>query len=335
MRDVTYSDILAAAERVSPFVHRTPLLHCSSLARDLGCELWFKCEQFQRTGSFKFRGACNAVFSLSGDLASRGVVTHSSGNHGQALARAAALRGVPAYVVMPQGAVRSKEEAVIACGGTLIRCADTLADRERVAAEVQGQTGALLVHPYDDPYVIAGQGTVGLELMEQLPELDIVVAPVGGGGLLSGVGLAVHEKNPRVRIYAAEPAGADDAARSLRSGALQAVAEPRTIADGLRAQLSERTFSILRQHVDDVVVVDDAATVRAMRLLWQRTKWVVEASAAIAFAALCEARLVEACRGRRVAIVLSGGNVDLDRLPWISWSHEGTALKPKMGEEPP
>ncbi|MCX8073762.1 MAG: threonine/serine dehydratase [Candidatus Binatia bacterium] len=316
MVDVTFPDILAAAERIAPWVHRTPLHTCTSLSREFGAHLWFKCEQFQRTGSFKFRGACNAVFSLPSEAGKRGVVTHSSGNHGQALARAAALRGIPAYVVMPEGAVRSKEAAARAFGAQVIPCGRTLAARERVAAEVQLQTGAEFVHPYDDPRVIAGQGTLGLELLKQLGDVDFVVAPVGGGGLLSGVCLAVHAQAPHVRIYAAEPAGADDAARSLASGRRQGNPEARTIADGLHAELSERTFAILREHLSGVVVVEDSAIARSMRLLWERTKWIVEASAAIAFAALSAPPLVELIRNRRVVVILSGGNVDLDRLPW-------------------
>ncbi len=317
MEEVTHSDILDAATRICSLIHHTPLLSCASLAQKLDCQLWFKCEHFQRTGSFKFRGACNAVFSLPPGVAERGVLTHSSGNHGQALARAAALRRIPAYVIMPEGAVQTKVEAVLAFGGKLIRCGNSLDDRERVAAAVASETGAHLVHPYDDPSVIAGQGTVGLELLERLPEVDVVVAPVGGGGLLSGVCLAVHAQNPRARIYAAEPRGADDAARSLRSGYRQSLGQTDTVADGLRAQLSERTFAILRQHLEDVVVVDDTATVHFMRLLWQRTKWVVEASAAVAFAALHEPALSRHCRGKHVAVILTGGNVDLDRLSWL------------------
>lgn len=335
MREVAYTDVVDAQERIASLIHRTPLLRCSSLAQELDCLLWFKCEHFQRTGSFKFRGASNAVLSLPAEVAERGVVTHSSGNHGQALARAAAIRGVPAYVVMPQGAVQSKAEAVTAFGAKLIRCADTLADRERTAAEVQRATGAHFVHPYDDARVIAGQGTVGLELLQQLPEVDVVVAPVGGGGLLSGVCLAIHEHHPRVRIFAAEPRGADDAARSLRSGVRQSLDRACTVADGLRAQLSDRTFTILRQHLEDVVVVDDAAIVRSMRLLWHRTKWVVEPSAAIAFAALCEPSLLRQCRGRNVVVILTGGNVDLDSLPWVNPTRQELQQKQEREKEGP
>lgn len=316
MGEVAFSDIVAAATRIAPHVHRTPVWTCTSLSQHVGAQVWFKCEQFQRTGSFKFRGACNAVFSLSVDALARGVVTHSSGNHAQALARAAQLRGAPVYVVLPSDAVPSKERATRAFGAQVIHCAPNLEARERAASRIQAQTGAHSVHPYDDSRVIAGQGTVGLELYEQLPEASIVIAPVGGGGLLSGLCVALHHYRPGIRIFAAEPLGADDAARSLHANRRETVPQPQTVADGLRAQLSERTFAILRAHVEDVVVVPDEAIVRAMRILWERTKWVVEPSAAIAWAALEQDPLARACRGQTVAVVLTGGNVDLDRLPW-------------------
>ncbi|GIW45072.1 MAG: serine/threonine dehydratase [Candidatus Binatia bacterium] len=316
MPEITLADVREAAGRIAASIHRTPLLSCAGLSDAAHCQLWFKCEQFQRTGSFKFRGACNAVFSLPADALSRGVVTHSSGNHAQAVARAARLRGAPAFVVMPRNSARCKEEATRAYGAEVLHCAATMADRERVAAEVQRRTGAHLIHPYDDPRVIAGQGTVGLELLEQLPDVDIVVVPVGGGGLASGVSVAIHALKPTVRIFAAEPEGAGDAAQSLRSGILQRCDRPVTIADGLRAQLSERTFGILRAHLDSVVLVPEEAIVRAMRQLWERTKWLVEPSAAVAFAALFQPPLDRIRRGQRVVVILTGGNVDLDRLPW-------------------
>jgi threonine dehydratase len=317
MADVQFADVARAAERIAPFVHRTPLERSASIDRELGVHVWFKCEQFQKTGSFKFRGACNAVLALPEAAVRAGVVTHSSGNHAQALARAAQLRGLRAYVVMPTDSVPAKKEATLAYGAHVVPCAPSLADRERVAAEVQKETGAYFVHPYDEPLVIAGQGTVGLELLDQLPDVDAVIAPVGGGGLLSGLCLAIHGQRPSVALYAAEPAGADDAARSLRSGERQQVTTPVTIADGLRAQLSERTFAILRQHVEDVIVVEESEIVSAMRLLWERTKWVVEPSAAVALAALRQEGVRRVWAGRTVAVVLTGGNADLDALPWL------------------
>lgn len=305
--------IRAAAARIAPWAHRTPVLTCSTLDRLAGGRLYFKCEPFQKTGAFKFRGAANAVLALAESAARRGVVTHSSGNHGAALALAARLRGVPARVVMPDGAPEVKRAAVAGYGAEIVRCAPTLAARQETAARLVAESGATLVHPYDDPLVIAGQGTAVLELLEQAPGLELVVAPVGGGGLVSGTALAVAAVAPGVQVVAAEPAAADDAARSVAAGRRLAGEATHTVADGLRATLAERTFRVIRDRVAAVVTVEEEAILAAMRTVWERMKVVVEPSAAVAVAALLGTGLAA---GRRVGVILTGGNVDLDRLPW-------------------
>ncbi|HSL16363.1 MAG TPA: pyridoxal-phosphate dependent enzyme [Methylomirabilota bacterium] len=313
-RDPTLDDIRAAAVRIAPSVHRTPVATCTSIDALAGCALHFKCEHLQKVGAFKARGAANAVLSLADDEAGRGVCTHSSGNHAAALARAARLRGIPAHIVMPSTAPAVKKVAVAGYGGLITECEPTLEARERTLAEVQRATGATFIHPYDDPRVIAGQGTAALELLEQAPGLDVVMAPVGGGGLASGTVLAVAALAPGTEVWGAEPAGADDACRSLRDGQRYPSVAPRTIADGLLTALSERTFRILRGGLSGILTADDEGIVRAMRLLWERAKLLVEPSAAVPLAAV----LAHPGRfaGRRVGIILSGGNVDLDRLPW-------------------
>jgi len=308
--------IRAAAACIAPHVHRTPVFTCRSLDAEVGARLVFKAENLQRTGAFKARGATNTVFSLSELEAQHGVVTHSSGNHGAALAYAAARRGIAAFVVMPDNAAKVKLANVRRYGGTIRLCAPTPAAREAGCAEVQRETGATLVHPFDDPRVIAGQGTAALELLEQAPDLDFVVAPVGGGGLLSGTAIAVRSCAPTTRVYGAEPANADDAARSFRSGRVEPLPAAITLADGLRTTLSLRTLGAIRTGVDAIGVASEAAIIRAMRMLWERAKLVVEASAAVPLACLLE-RTLEV-REARVGIILSGGNVDLDRLPWQS-----------------
>ncbi len=308
--------IRAAAARIGPHVHRTPVFTCHALDAEVGARLVFKAENLQRTGAFKARGATNAVFSLSEVEARRGVVTHSSGNHGAALAYAAARRGIAAFVVMPDNAPKVKQDNVRRYGGTIRLCAPTPAAREAGCAEVQRETGAALVHPFDDPRVIAGQGTAALELLEQVPELDAVIAPVGGGGLLSGTAIAVRSSVGAMRVYGAEPANADDAARSFRSGRVEPLPAATTIADGLRTTLSPRTLGAIRAGVEGIGVASEAAIARAMRMLWERAKLVVEPSAAVPLACLLE-RTLE-LREARVGVILSGGNVDLDRLPWQS-----------------
>lgn len=308
------ADIREAHARIRPFVHWTPAVTSHTLDRLAGRELVFKCENLQHVGAFKYRGATNAVQMLDDETAARGVAAHSSGNHAQALALAARARSIPAYVVMPRTAPAVKREAVAGYGATIIPCEPTLQAREETLAEVVADTGAHFVHPYDDPRVIAGQGTAVLELLEDAGPLDAVITPVGGGGLLSGTAIAVHGRAPTCRVYAAEPAGADDAARSLHGGTLVPSVDPRTICDGLLTSLSERTYSAIREHVTDIVTVSDDAVRDAMRLVMERMKLVVEPSAVVGLAALLTRG--DAIAGRRVGVVFSGGNVDVSRLPW-------------------
>jgi threonine dehydratase len=308
------ADIRAAQARVAPYVHRTPVLTCAALDELVGARLYFKCENFQKVGAFKARGACNAVFSLADDAAAKGVVTHSSGNHGAALAYAAQRRGIPAFVVMPENAARVKQANVARFGATIRLCAPTQAARERACADVQRETGATLVHPYDDVQVIAGQGTAALELLEDVPDLDAVIAPVGGGGLISGTSIAARAIRPGITIYGAEPAGADDAARGFASGKVEPLPHPDTIADGLRATLSERTLQAIRRNVTAIPTASEAAIASAMRMTWERMKIVIEPSSAVPLACVLESGMPIA--GRRVGIIVSGGNVDLDHLPW-------------------
>ncbi len=311
-----FDDVLAAAARIAPHACTTPVLRSRALDGLAGCRLAFKAEHLQRGGAFKFRGACNAVWALPAAEASRGVTTHSSGNHGGALALAAAGRGIRCHVVVPADAVRSKLAAIAAYGAVVHRCASGIAAREAACAQVVEATGARMVHPYADAAVIAGQGTAALELLAAAGPLDAVVVPVGGGGLAAGTALALAACAPQCRLYLAEPSGAADAAASLARGELVPASAPDTVCDGLRAGLGGPGFGILRRQGAEVLLVDDADTVAAMRLLWQRMKQVVEPSAAIAFAAVLGAR--ERFAGLRVGLVLSGGNVDLDALPWAA-----------------
>jgi threonine dehydratase/serine racemase len=308
--------VRAAAERIAGRAHRTPVLTCSTLDRMAGRPLFFKCEQFQKAGAFKFRGALNAVLKLPDQAAARGVVTHSSGNHAQALALAARLRGIPAHIIMPSTALPVKRRAVEDYGGRVIVCEPNLQARETTAAAVQAETGATLIHPYDNPDVIAGQGTVALELHDQAPDLDALITPVGGGGPLSGVCVAGKALRPGVRVFGAEPAGADDAARSLAAGQLIPQTGPHTIADGLLTSLGQLTWPIIQAHVEAIVTVSEEEIVRAMRLAWERGKLLIEPSAAVALAAALSERFRALDGLQRVGIVLSGGNVNLDRLPW-------------------
>lgn len=310
--------IRAAAQRISGLAHRTPVSTCSTLDRLAGRLLFFKCEHLQKVGAFKFRGACNAVMKLTKDEAVRGVITHSSGNHAQALALAAKMRGIPAQIVMPANASPVKRRAVEEYGGKVIECVPTLEAREATTARVMAETGATLIPPYNHADVIAGQGTVALELLEQVPELDAIVAPVGGGGLMSGICLATRGIHPSVRLFAAEPAGADDAARSVASGTLIPQTAPRTIADGLLTSLGELTWPIIRDHVERVLTVSEKQIITAMRLAWERAKLLIEPSSAVALAAVLSEEFKAIPRLQRVGIVLSGGNATLDRLPWQS-----------------
>ncbi len=306
--------IREAHARIRPHLHRTPVLSNADLDDAVGARLFFKCENLQRVAAFKARGACNAVLSLSDADAKQGVVTHSSGNHGAALAWAARARGIPAWIVMPANAAQVKQDAVKGFGGTIRFCEPTVAAREDACAAVETETGATLVHPYNDWRVIAGQGTAALELMEDLPDLDAIMTPVGGGGLLSGTAIAAKGVRPSIRVYGAEPAGADDAYRSLLAGHIIPQTDPRTIADGLRSSLGDKTFAVLSASVDAIETASEESIVRAMRLLWEKLKMTVEPSSAVPLAVLLERRI--RVDGLRVGVVLSGGNVDLDRLPW-------------------
>jgi threonine dehydratase len=309
-----YADVLAAAARIAPHAHATPVLRSRTLDELLGFSAFFKAEHLQRAGAFKFRGACNAVWALDERHAARGVVTHSSGNHGAALALAARTRGIACHVVVPEGAVRSKLAAIEGYGATLHACAPTIAAREARCAEVQAQTGAVLVHPYTDFQVIAGQGTAALELLNHCGNaLDAVIVPVGGGGLASGTALALAAHAPHARLLLAEPGGAAETAASLARGARVTEFTPDTVCDGLRGTLGAPNFALLQAHAAEVLTVDDAETIAAMRLLWTRTKQLVEPSSATVLAALLKHR--ERFRGQRIGAILSGGNVDLDALP--------------------
>ena len=311
---LTWELITQARERITGKVNLTPVFTSSTLDGLSGARLHFKCENLQKGGAFKARGATNAVFALSEREARRGVATHSSGNHGAALARAAALRGIRSYVVMPDNTAQAKRDAVARYGAEITWCAPTLAARESTVRQVLTSTGATLVHPYDDLRVMAGQGTAAVELLEAVPNLDVLLCPVGGGGLLSGCAVAARTIKPDIRVIGVEPSGADDAARSLRAGSIVPVEHPNTIADGLRATIGERPFAEIRRLVPEIVTVTDEAIVRAMRQMWEVLKIVVEPSAAVPYAALLAAP--SALRARRIGVIVSGGNLDLDRLPW-------------------
>ena len=314
LQNISVQNVREAADRIASYIHRTPVLTSHTLDERFGAHLFFKCENFQKTGSFKFRGACNAIFSMSEADAAKGVVTHSSGNFGQALARAASIRGIHARIVMPSTASATKRDAAIAYGGEIVPCEPTNEARKRTADRVIRETGALLIHSSNDLPIIFGQGTAAMELAEEAGQLDLVLAPVGGGGLLSGTALAVRGLSTGTAVAGVEPSGADDAYRSLKQGEILPSLNPKTIADGLLTSLGSNTFPIIQQHVREIVTVDDGAIIESMRLLWKRLKVVIEPSSAVPLAALLEKKLD--VKGQRVGIILSGGNVDLDNLPW-------------------
>lgn len=314
--DLTLADVQAAAERIAPYVRRTPLMTSSSLDELAGGKLFFKCENFQKVGAFKARGATNAVFALDDATAAQGVATHSSGNHGAALARAASLRGIPCHVVVPEGANPVKRAAIARYGANIIDCVATMTGREAALAAVVNETGAHVVHPYADALVMAGQGTLAVEILEDAPALDVLIVPVGGGGLISGCATVAKSLSPRTRVIGVEPAGAADARASFHAGEVRAVAQPDTIADGLRATVGEPNLRIIRATVDDIVTVTEEEIVQVMRLVWERLKIVIEPSAAVGVAAAISGTL--ALDGGNAAIVLTGGNADLDHLPWFS-----------------
>jgi len=314
---IAFDDVRWAAQTIAPWAHRTAVTTCAALDRVAGRRLFFKCELWQKSGSFKFRGAANAVRSLSDADAARGVCTHSSGNHAQALALVAKLRGIPAHIVMPTSASAVKRRAVEEYGGRVIPCAPNLAARETTTAEVQAQTGAVLIPPYDHPHIMAGQGTAALELLEEVPDLDAILAPVGGGGLVSGVTIAARGNKPGIRVFAAEPKGADDAARSKVASERILQTGPKTIADGLLTSLGELTWPIIRDLVEDVLTVEESEIVMAMRLAWERAKLMIEPSSAVPVAAALAPSFRARSGMEKVGIILSGGNVDLDHLPWM------------------
>jgi threonine dehydratase len=307
----TLEAIREAHARIAPHIHRTPIFRSASLDQRAGARLFFKCENLQKTGSFKIRGATNVVFSLEEDVARRGVVTHSSGNHGAAVAYAARRRGIPAWIVVPRNAPEVKRRAITDFGGEVATCEPTMEAREATAREICERTGATLVHPYDDDRIIAAQGTATVELIEDAGELDYVLAPVSGGGLLSGTAIAAQSLRPGIRVTGCEPAGADDAWRSLRSGQIEKNVKVDTIADGLRASLSERTFAILRERIDQIALIREEEILEAMRLVWERMKLIIEPSSAVTAAAALFGKLD--IKDRRVGVILSGGNLDLGK----------------------
>ena len=312
---LTLADIQAAHTRIAPYIHRTPVLTSATLDELGGGHLFFKCENFQKIGAFKARGAANAVFSLTDAEAARGVATHSSGNHAAALARAARLRGIAAYIVMPSNTTKTKIESVRRQGGIITFCEPNTAAREGTCARIIAETGAHLVHPYNDYAVMAGQGTAALELLDQVPALDLIICPVGGGGLLCGTAVAAKGLRPSIRVIAAEPAGADDAARSFAAGRIIPFDTPATIADGLRTTLGEKNFPLIQTNVSAIVTTSEEAIVAAMRRIWEVLKIIIEPSCAVPYAAILEGKIPVA--GLRVGLILTGGNVDLDALPWL------------------
>lgn len=310
----TQSDIREAHNRILKYGHITPVLSSEKVNERAGTQVFLKCENFQKVGAFKFRGACNAVFSLSDEEASKGVGTHSSGNHAQALALAAKYRGIKAHVVMPENAPKVKVSAVRDYGADITFCASTIESRESTLQEIIKETGAIPIHPYNDSRIIAGQATSALELLETNPDLDIILTPVGGGGLLSGTALAAKLKNPSIQVIGTEPELADDAFRSFRKGELQPVYSTATIADGLRTSLGELPFTIIKDNVDDIVTVSEESIIEAMRFIWERMNIIIEASCAVPIAALFEKKID--VQNKKVGVIITGGNVDLDNLPW-------------------
>jgi len=315
LSEVSPAIIRAAHRRIAPFIHRTPVLTSARIDAIVGAQLFFKCENFQKVGAFKARGAFNAVLSLSDAEAAAGVTTHSSGNHAAAVALAACSRGIAAHIVMPSNSSQAKKDAVAAYGGLISFCEPTLEAREAVSAEVIARTGAYFLHPYDNDAVIAGQATAAVELIEDVKGLDAIICPVGGGGLLAGTALATRWLEPDARVIAAEPAGADDAWRSFNARAFLPQTGARTIADGLLTSLGQRNFAIMLEAVDAVITTSEAAIIEAMRVIWQSLKIVVEPSAAVSLAALMEQ--TSPIAAQRIGVILTGGNVDLDRLPWM------------------
>ena len=312
-----FDSIKSAHNRIRPHIHRTPVLTSARLDAASGASLFFKCENFQKVGAFKARGATNAVFALDEETAKRGVATHSSGNHAAALSRAAKLRGIAAHIVMPSNSSKVKVRAVEGYGGRIVFCEPNQQAREGACSRVLAETGATLIHPFENEDVMAGQGTIAIELLEDVPDLDIVLCPVGGGGVLSGTAIAAKSLRPEIKVIATEPAGADDAAQSFHEHRRVTQEQKNTIADGLRTDLGAPNFAVIQRYVDDVVTVTDESIIAAMRAIWETMKVVVESSGAVGYAAILEDKVN--CRGKRVGIILTGGNVDLDALPWLKF----------------
>lgn len=310
----TLDDMLAARERIAPYIHRTPILTSRILNELSGAELFFKCENLQKAGAFKARGASNAVFGLSDEQARKGVATHSSGNHGTCLSYASGRRGIPCTVVMPRTAPQAKKDAVRGYGARVVECEPSTTSREAVFAEVVAETGAEFVHPYNDPRVIAGQATCSAEMIEQVEDLSAIVAPIGGGGMISGTCLTLSNLAPGIEIFAAEPEQADDAFRSFKSGRIIADDAPNTVADGLKVPLKDLTWHFVRNHVSDIQTASETEIVSSMRLIWKNLKIVMEPSSAVTLATIL--KNPEVFAGRRVGLIITGGNVDLDKLPW-------------------
>ena len=310
----TLNDIRAAAQRIKPFAHRTPVMTNESLNQQVSAKVFLKCENLQKVGAFKFRGACNAVYSLTAEEAARGVCTHSSGNHAAALALAARMRGIPAYIVMPNNAPSVKKNAVAGYGGLITFCEPTLAARENALERISLDTGANVVHPYNDEHVITGQGTAALELLEDVPDLDVIIAPVGGGGLLSGTAIAATELKKEIRVIAGEPEMADDAFRSVIAGSIIPSNNPKTIADGLLTSLGTLTFPIIQDRVEQIITVSEMGIIASMKFIWERAKIIIEPSSAVAIGVLWEKKID--LSGLKIGVILSGGNVDLEKLPW-------------------
>ena len=313
--DLTIEDMRAAHERIKPYIHRTPVLTSSFLNDLIGAQLFFKCENFQKAGAFKVRGASNAVFGLSEEMARRGVATHSSGNHALSLSYAAGRRGIPCHVVMPRTAPQAKKDAVRGYGGIITECEPSTSSREEIFARVEAETGAEFVHPYNDLRVITGQATCSAELLEQTDGLDAVIAPIGGGGMVSGTCLTLSNLAPHIEIYAAEPEQADDACRSFKAGHIIADDAPDTVADGLKVPLKENTWHFVSHYVTDILTASEQEIIDAMKLTWKRMKIVIEASCAVPLATIL--KNPEVFAGKRVGVIITGGNVDLDTLPWI------------------
>jgi threonine dehydratase len=311
---VTFDDIQQAAKRIKPYIHHTPVLTNESLNLRTGAQVFLKCENLQKIGAFKFRGASNAVFSLSDEEAKYGVCTHSSGNHAQAVALAARMRGIPAYIVIPSNAPAVKKNAVEGYGGQVTLCEPTLEARETTLEKIRRDTGATVVHPFNDELVITGQGTAALEFLEDISDLDVIITPVGGGGLFSGTSIAAHAIKKGIRVIGGEPQMADDAFRSMQAGQIVPSVNPKSIADGLLSSLGSITFPIMQKNVEQIVTVSEAGIVASMKFIWERAKIIIEPSAAVAVAVLWEKKID--LSGLKVGVILSGGNVDLEKLPW-------------------